>query len=37
MTVIVVLTPLPLNAHFCLCLAYFSIWLENPRRPAHNI
>ncbi|PHZ95730.1 hypothetical protein CS912_07475 (plasmid) [Klebsiella variicola] len=37
MTVIVVLAPLTLNAHFCRCLAYFSMWLENCRQPAHNV
>ncbi|CTQ00530.1 conserved hypothetical protein [Klebsiella variicola] len=37
MTVIVVPAPLTLNAHFCLCLAYFSMWLENSRQPAHNV
>jgi hypothetical protein len=28
---------LPLNAHFCRCLAHFSIWLENPATCAQYI
>lgn len=36
MTVIVVLSPVPLNAHFCRCLAHFSSVLEKKQKDAHN-
>ncbi|PIK81837.1 Uncharacterised protein [Raoultella ornithinolytica] len=36
MTVIVVLSPVPLNAHSCRCLAHFSIGLEKRQKYAHN-
>ncbi|PSR45132.1 hypothetical protein C8256_19660 [Kluyvera genomosp. 2] len=34
--IIVVLVAVPLNAHFCVCLAHFSIWLENYVNDGHN-
>lgn len=36
MTVIVVLSPVPLNAHSCRCLAHFSTELEKWQKYAHN-
>ncbi len=36
MTIIVVPSPVPLNAHSCRCLAHFSIGLEKRQKDAHN-